>query len=234
MGYPDADQSQQSNYYPDTVKITKDEIEDVQEAMFTSSTEAENTRLRKQAQINDLNRYEVLIASVNKGPTFPSAGKITHTVKGAKADIKFSYGDHAAELNEINACLAQALKHASNATQRHVLQNYIECFQTGSIEAHKQAQSYWVSDISPTVETMLGFIEYYRDPHAVRAEWRGFVMISNKPESQAFAVLIERAQHYLQLLPWNSKLSCLAFEVDKFTRPDFMSMEGIILSFATV
>lgn len=116
-----------------------------------------------------------------------------------------------------------------------MLDRYIESFTTGSIDAHKESQKWWIKDTSPVVETNMGFIETCRDPHGVRAEWDGLVAIVNKDESQKFSVLVDMSDELLLKLPWNSIAGGVqentksAFEKPKFMKPDFTSLESKIL-----
>lgn len=71
----------------------------------------------------------------------------------------------------------QAGLHAANTTQKGMLDAYALSFGAGSIEAIKQSQRLWVTDQKPVLETNLGFVETYRDPHGVRGEWEGFVAL---------------------------------------------------------
>lgn len=106
-----------------------------------------------------------------------------------------------------------------------MIKYYLEHFQTGSIEKHKDSQKAWIRDIGPVVETNIGFIESYLDPLKVRAEFEGFVSIVNKKESLKLNKLVELAEKLIAELPWPKE-----FEIEKFSKPDFTSLE--ILAFA--
>lgn len=59
----------------------------------------------------------------------------------------------------------------------------------------------------------------------VRAEYEGFVSIVNQEESKLLGNLVEKAEDIIKDLPWPKE-----FEIEKFSRPDFTSLE--ILAFA--
>lgn len=61
-----------------------------------------------------------------------------------------------------------------------MIDEYIEHFNYGDINRHKESQKFWVTDKGPVIETNIGFIESYLDPQKVRAEWEGFVAVVDK------------------------------------------------------
>ena len=225
LGYPDSSKGRVSNYYPGTTNLSRDEVRMVQEVLYVLKQETENTRLRKLNSIDGIDRYELLIASATKKISGNRKGQEVHSKDGKRFEIFFTTGDHSRELHAVNKCLQEAKKYASTERQAQMIEKYLECFETGDIKAHKDAQHLWVQDGSPTVETLHGFIEYYRDPHQVRAEWRGAVLIENKQESQLYASLVQNARSCIQLLPWN--VHSTAFEADDFKAPVFRVMDGL-------
>lgn len=123
-------------------------------------------------------------------------------------------------MENIAQAIGNAKEHAANDTQRYMLTEYAKSFCTGSLEAFKQIQCHWVHDKQPAIETNIGFIERYADPHGIRAEWGGLVAIVNKERSKTFSQLVTEAPTFIPKLPWSKD-----FEKDKFLSPDFTSLE---------
>lgn len=121
--------------------------------------------------------------------------------------------------------LIEAKKYVSNDIESEMLNHYIAHFTSGSVEEHKASQKAWVRDRGPVVESNIGFIESYRDPSGVRAEWEGFVAVVNELESAHYSKLVSHAIEFIRLLPWGNE-----FEKDTFTSPDFTSLD--VLGFA--
>lgn len=183
----------------------------------------ENTRLLKVSSDSDI-EYHLLKASASTSP--PTEDEILEYIlpegeplQGRK--LKIVYGDHRKEMEAISKELDKAIEYAENDIQRSMLKQYSLCFRSGSGEAHKKSQEYWVMDIGPRVEVNLGFIEAYRDPAGVRGEWQGFVAMVNEERTKAFGELVRKAEKLIQKLPWGKD-----FEKDKFLKPDFTSLEG--------
>ncbi len=130
------------------------------------------------------------------------------------------------------ASIEEARKFARSEMQSTYLTQNIEHFTTGSMQQHIDASISWVKDDSPPVETVIGFIESYRDPLGLRCEWEGLVAIQNEAETKSLKMLAQDAMKFIRLLPWcrlNAKMQIEdlgAFENSVFVKPDFMSMEG--------
>ncbi|KAL4929597.1 dipeptidyl peptidase 3 [Aspergillus undulatus] len=223
LGYPEA--GHVTSYYPDSPTITKDEITAIGDFFEQKGMPLENTRLRK----TTTGDFELLLASGVDNPpardrdlgdadSFDLSGKL----KGKKVFLLF--GDHKEEMAKIAHSAKQAGLHAANDIQKKMLDAYALSFGAGSIEAIKESQRLWVKDQKPVLETNLGFVETYRDPHGVRGEWEGFVALVNLERTRAFGKLVDSAESMIPKLPWGDD-----FEKDKFLSPDFTSLE--VLSF---
>jgi dipeptidyl-peptidase-3 len=181
----------------------------------------ENTRISKTGD-----GFEVLIASASKDPSSEERDlKDSEWTLDDGKKVKLVFGDYSKEMDTIAHHIEEAKKYAANNNEREMMEEYSKSFRTGSLQAFKRSQKAWVLDKGPQVESDIGFIETYRDPHGIRGEWEGFVAMVNKERTQAFGKLVETAPQYIPLLPWPQ-----AFEKDKFLSPDFTSLE--VLTFA--
>ncbi|OBU01298.2 hypothetical protein VE01_00066 [Pseudogymnoascus verrucosus] len=217
-----------TTYYPDSPSITKVEIEAVSAWMVGVGLLPENTRLRK----NEAGEFEILIASaVTEVPAEGGdIGKETQfVVKEGLLEgktIKLVYGDHAKEMAAIAGWHAKAAEEAENENQKLMQLAYVKSFETGSLLAFKDSQRFWIRDKGPMVESDVGFVETYRDPHGVRGEWEGFAATVNLERTAAFTGLVASAETEIPKLPWGP-----TFEKDTFLSPDFTSLE--VLAFAS-
>lgn len=219
LGYP-SDGLASSYYLGD--KVSAEDMALLKKEVFGKlGILPENTRIEK------LNVKEFVIRIASKdsknelAPTYPNS-KLTLSNETV---VSFKFGDHSRELGIVASYLQKAKEFAANGTQRCMLDEYINHFVTGSSHAHKEAQKLWVKDISPAIETNIGFIETYREPSGIIGEFESLVAIQNKERTAKFANLVSNAQNFITLLPWDP-----AFEKNEFHPPDFTSLE--VLTFA--
>ena len=231
LGFPD--KGHLSNYYPDSPEIAQDEIERVNAFLADKGLLPENSRLRKLVSGD----FEVLIASGVDNPlkadvdTADGAiefelGSILERATFQGKKVRLVFGDHKEEMAKIALHMKQAGLQAANERQKAMMDGYAKSFGTGSLRAFKECQKLWVQDVGPVVESNIGFVESYRDPAGVRAEWEGFAAIVNQERTKAFGQLVARAPALVPTLPWPA-----AFEKDAFQAPDFTSLE--VLAFAS-
>jgi len=205
-----------SSYY--SPNVSKADAEFVKAALFAHSlTELHwNSRLFKSPA-----GFQVRIASCSQ-EALACVQSFTHEGQ----QIHITAGDFSLMMERLVRSMTKALAYTANPAQEAMLLAYIRHFVTGDIDQHKTAQRHWIKDLQPVVETNIGFIENYADPLRIRSEFEGFVSIVNKPVSAKFGALVSRAEELIRQLPWGRD-----FEKDKFTPPDFTSLE--VLTFAT-
>ena len=138
--------------------------------------------------------------------------------EGKKIHIK--KGDYSPLMRGMNKYLKEAKEYTANDIQTRMMNKYIEHFEQGDVDLHKDSQREWVTDKNPVVETNIGFIETYVDPLGVRAEYEGFVALVHKKESEQFAQLVTTAPQLIERLPWPKE-----FENIIFKQPDFTSIQ---------
>jgi dipeptidyl-peptidase-3 len=193
--------------------MTKADLATVKEILNHEKIDVLNTRAFK---LED--KMVITVGSISKNGT--RSGEL----KGVKYDI--NYGEFAPYLEEMNVYLTECLKYCANENQLTMVQKYIEHFNSGSIDDHKDSQRAWVKDKGPVVESNIGWIETYVDPENVRAYFEGMVAIVDKVKSEKFGNLVKSSETIIPLLPWPKEM-----EKDNFLAPDFTLLD--IVTFAS-
>lgn len=216
LGLPS--ETAQSSYYPGN-DITESDLALVSTILEQNHIFPENTRVRK---TDDGTGFEVLLASVQEGviSQFP--------LPNGNGSVTLRRGDYASDLQRMCAELTEASKFAANDLQRELLGAYIESFQNGSLDTYRQSQRIWVKDKAPKVENIFGFVEPYRDPHGIRAEFEALVAILDDQETRLLAKLVKNSATFIRRLPWATPENDGRgpFEKNLFEPPDFSSIHG--------
>ncbi|KAI9841904.1 MAG: hypothetical protein M1837_000290 [Sclerophora amabilis] len=214
----------QSSYYPGDLRISRDEISKTREIMEQNAINPENTRLEKKVLGDQKTVLDILQASaeIDAHPReLPS--------NGVEEAFRVVRGDHSEELQKICESLEEAWKYAANPAQKRMIRKYLETFRTGDVEAFKESQRIWVKDMKPAVETILGFVEPYRDPYGVRAEYEGLVGIVDPDETKVLTTLTENSTTFIRRLPWakgyKENRGMGPLEKELFDPPDFTSLQ---------
>jgi len=162
LGYPSS--GHVSTYYPDSPDITKEEIAGVSDFLESKGLLPENTRIRKTKE-----GFDVLIASALDNPSSEQRDleESEWTLEDGQR-VKLVFGDHSKEMKTIADHLEKAKGYAANSNEDKMMDEYVKSFRTGSLEAFKESQRAWIQDKGPMVESDIGFIETYRDPHVSR------------------------------------------------------------------
>ncbi|KAI9755366.1 MAG: bifunctional diacylglycerol diphosphate phosphatase/phosphatidate phosphatase [Candelina submexicana] len=202
--------------------MSRQEIALVSATLERNSIYPENSRVSKSVELGKTT-YEVLQASIEKDGT-----PAEFNIPDVGAPVRLIRGDHSEELEHIYDCLANAKLYAANDLQKRYIEQLQQSFTVGDIEPYKESQRIWVKDLAPSVETILGFVEPYRDPHGTRAEFEGIVAFVDTEESKTLKTLVDRSTKFIRRLPWatNSKENDGKgpFEKGTFEPPDFTSI----------
>eukprot|EP00980_Cylindrotheca_fusiformis_P011381 scaffold2638_cov114-Cylindrotheca_fusiformis.AAC.9 len=215
-----------STYF--SANCTTDDVKIANAFLDSQNISAYNTRLFKttkttQEETTILVDYIIRQASATLQQDAAPPQPIRYEDKATFTIVK---GDYAPLMKRIVNALNNALPYTANSTQTAMIQKYIESFEVGTIDAHRDASRFWIRDKGPAIESYIGFIESYRDPSGVRGEWEGFCACVNKEISRKFQILVDRAESFLTKMPWPKE-----FEKDTFLRPDFTSLD--VLSFGS-
>lgn len=121
-------------------------------------------------------------------------------------------GLYARQLDQVIFYLERALAYADTPQQK-ALRHLIAYYRSGDPEEFRQYNIAWVQD-DPTVETINGFIEVYKDARGIKGAWEGLVCIRDEQTSVLMRKLASHAQYYEDRAPWSEE-----FKRRNFTPP---------------
>jgi dipeptidyl-peptidase-3 len=133
--------------------------------------DAYNSRVFKDSETNT---FEIRFASILSTEDKQDSDYLQlkqNELNGAK--FVLSRGDYSPLLRLLNKYLSDAKTFAQNETEKQMIDRYLYHFLSGDLKAHKDGSRFWIKDKGPIVETYIGFIENYRDPAGMRAEFEG-------------------------------------------------------------
>ena len=190
-----ASEMAQTAYYRGA-SMSRERVEKVSDVAELHGILPENTRVHK-VPLSDSNTYSILQASVDQHTSSLPKQSVEQGF-----DVQLLTGDHSEHLAKMCEQLRKAITYAANERQEAILAKTIESFETGSLDSYRDALRVWVMDKSPTIESVFGFVEPYRDPFGVRAEFEASVLIKDVRESGRLKTLVDNAAKFIRKLPW--------------------------------
>ena len=204
---------------------SREDISTISNLMEDIPVLPENTRLRK----HETNVYDILQASVEGDEKVIKSFDEFSTIN----QVRLVRGDYKEQLRRVCHYLHRAMQYTSNHTQQQMLEKTHNSFLTGDLEAYKNAQRVWVNDKAPAIETVIGFVEPYRDPLGVRGEFEGIVGLADLEETKKLHSLATMANRLVCRLPWveDRHSNKGPFEKEMFEPPDFSSVQSMLSLF---
>ena len=98
--------------------------------------------------------------------------------------------------------LINASKHAAPDVQKQYIINLVDNFRIGDSETYRESLKLWLRDNRPAVETIFRFVEPYRDPAGLRAEFEGLSAIVDKEKTEQLVAVSRNASKIVRRLPW--------------------------------
>ncbi len=196
------DKYKNSSFYLGDIK--ENQINYIDKILKENQISLLNTRLLSLTH----NKFVVLISSVDE-----IQKKLTN-------DIILYYGEFSSFLRKINENLENAKNFCSNENEENILRNYIDFFNTGDMEKHKESQRKWIKDISPPIEVNFGWIPSYTDPMGVRGNFSAWVGITDKFNSKKYSNLCDIYNELISKLPWDKQ-----FEKENNLLKNFIGIE---------
>ena len=158
---------------------------------------------------------------LNSSKTVALIGSIEEKQEALDDEIILLYGEYSSFLKKMSTYLEDAKKYTSKDQDKEVINDYINFFNTGKLENHKESQKNWVKENSSSIDFNFGWNETFMDPIGVRGLFEGFVGIADNFGSQKYEQFVNLIPQLISELPWDEN-----FEKEKYL-VQFNSIEAI-------
>jgi dipeptidyl-peptidase III len=111
-------------------------------------------------------------------------------------------GRYGKEIAAIVGHLEAAIPYAPER-QAAALSALVTFYHTGEEKDREAYDVAWVTDRSPVVDTINGFIEVYLDARGMKGAWEGLVYYVNHDKTEAIRTLAREAQWFEDRMPWD-------------------------------
>jgi dipeptidyl-peptidase-3 len=125
-----------SAYYPSSPAPSDEQVDEVQALCDAAGISTLNTRLSRESDSQ-------LVLHIAAASSLPASWPKSLKSDKLGFEVRLETGDCADALEKINAALIKAKEFARDENQVKMLDKYVESFETGDIEAHKDASRHW-------------------------------------------------------------------------------------------
>lgn len=140
---------------------------------------------------------------LNSSKTVALIGSIEEKQEALDDEIILLYGEYSSFLKKMSTYLEDAKKYTSKDQDKEVINDYINFFNTGKLENHKESQKNWVKENSSSIDFNFGWNETFMDPIGVRGLFEGFVGIADNFGSQKYEQFVNLIPQLISELPWD-------------------------------
>lgn len=194
LGFPS--DTMQSTYYPDSEPLTEVESELIQSTLAQNSIWPENIRIQKKT-VGGRVSIQLLQASEEFDPE-PRALESSDD----NISLVIRRGDLDQQLWMVCRSLNQATRFVANFIQQRMLYLCQKGIESGDLNLYRESLKLWLHDRFPRIEQVFGFVEPYRDPAGIKAEFEGLVGIMDLQETQRVQNLLAKSGSIVRKLPW--------------------------------
>ncbi len=140
------------------------------------------------------------------GEKYQLNSRVVKNGKALEEEVYRVGGRYSKELEILSENLKKAAEFvpAGEEDQKKTLKLLLRFFKTGEASDFEKYNIQWVRTRS-NVDTILGFIESYKDPRGVKATFEGLVYYVDQEGTRLMNLLGEKVQYFEERMPWDKK-----------------------------
>ena len=166
-------------------------------------------KIKKIDEILKKNNYSLLntrLISLNTSKVVVLVSSIEEKQINLDDDTIILFGEFSYFLKKINKYLEEAKKFTTKDAEKEIISDYINFFNSGDIQKHKETQQKWVKE-SSLIDFNIGWNERKIDPICSRGMYEGFVGIMDNFHSQKYEQFVKLMPQLIHDLPWEENFA---------------------------